>query len=44
MNGFVADKGAEIGRAAPAHRRLTEIVRRIERGEMQPDPSHLMAA
>lgn len=44
MNGFIADKGAEIGRAAPAHRRLTEIVRRIERGEMQPDPSHLMAA
>ena len=43
MNGFIADKGAEIGRPAPSHRRLTEIVQRIERGELQPDPGHLMA-
>ncbi|OJY63454.1 MAG: hypothetical protein BGP12_10475 [Rhodospirillales bacterium 70-18] len=42
MNGFVADKGEEIGRQAPTHRRLTEIVRRIERGDLQPDPRHLM--
>ena len=42
MNGFIADKGEEIGRRAPTHRRLTEIVRRIERGELRPDPKHLM--
>ncbi len=42
MNGFIADKGAEIGRAAGAHVRLTELVQAIERGEKQPDPAHLM--
>lgn len=43
MNGFVAEKGAEIGRAAGAHVRLTELVQRIQRGELSPDPAHLMA-
>ena len=43
MNGFVAEKGAEIGRPAGAHTRLTELVQAIERGEKQPDPAHLMA-
>jgi len=42
MNGFVAEKGAEIGRPAGAHTRLTELVQAIERGEKQPDPAHLM--
>ena len=44
MNGFVAEKGAEIGRPAGAHTRLTELVQRIERGELAPDPAHLMTA
>jgi len=43
MNGFVAERGAEIGRAAGAHVRLTELVQRIQRGELSPDPAHLMA-
>jgi 2-dehydropantoate 2-reductase len=43
MNGFVADKGAEIGRPAPAHARLTALVQAIQRGEKVPDPVHLMA-
>ena len=34
MNGFIADKGAEIDIAAPAHVALTEIVLKVERGEM----------
>ena len=42
MNGFVAEKGAEIGRTATAHTRLTELVQAIERGEKQPSPEHLM--
>jgi 2-dehydropantoate 2-reductase len=43
MNGFVAEKGAEIGRPADAHVRLTELVRAISRGDKQPDPAHLMS-
>jgi len=41
MNGFIARKGAEIGVPAPSHARLTELVTRIERGELKPSPSHL---
>jgi len=41
MNGFIARKGAEIGVPAPSHVRLTELVTRIERGELKPSPSHL---
>jgi 2-dehydropantoate 2-reductase len=43
MNGFVAEKGAEIGKPAEAHARLTDLVQAIERGEKQPDPAHLMS-
>lgn len=38
-NGLVADKGDEIGVAAPTHRAVTELVRRIDRGELVPAPS-----
>lgn len=38
-NGLVADKGDETGIPAPTHRALTEIVRRIDRGLLRPDPS-----
>lgn len=41
MNGFIARKGAEIGVPAPSHARLTELVMRVERGELVPSPSHL---
>ena len=34
MNGFIAARGAEIGRAAPSHLALTEMVKRVERGEV----------
>jgi len=43
MNGFVAEKGAEIGKPADAHARLTELVQAIERGEKQASPEHLNA-
>ena len=36
MNGAIAGKGREIGVAAPSHARLTEIVTRVERGELKP--------
>jgi 2-dehydropantoate 2-reductase len=41
LNGLVARKGEEIGIATPANRVLTEIVTKVERGEMQPDPKHI---
>ena len=41
MNGFIADKGAEIGVAAPSHRQLTDIVLRVERGQVAAAASHL---
>ena len=34
MNGFIADKGAEIGVPASAHAALTDIVTKVERGEL----------
>ena len=40
-NGLVADKGAEAGVAAPTHAAVTELVRRIDRGELKPDPSNV---
>ncbi len=38
LNGFIAARGAEIGIAAPANAALTDIVKRVERGEAQPSP------
>jgi 2-dehydropantoate 2-reductase len=42
MNGLVADKGTETGIATPANTALTAIVTRVERGELQPDPRHIV--
>ena len=36
MNGFIAAKGATVGIAAPSHLKLTQIVTRVERGELKP--------
>jgi 2-dehydropantoate 2-reductase len=41
MNGLIARKGAEIGVPAPSHEKLTQLVTRIERGELKPSPAHL---
>ncbi|MCB4823229.1 ketopantoate reductase family protein [Roseicella aerolata] len=41
LNGFIVDKAKEIGLATPANAALTEIVKRVERGELQPDPRHI---
>jgi len=40
-NGLVADKAAEIGVPAPTHAAVTALVRRIDRGELKPDPSNV---
>jgi 2-dehydropantoate 2-reductase len=41
MNGYIADKGAEIGVAAPSHVKLTEIVTQVERGHATASPKLL---
>jgi 2-dehydropantoate 2-reductase len=43
MNGFIAAKGAEVGVAAPSHVKLTEIVTKVERGELKASPANLGA-
>jgi 2-dehydropantoate 2-reductase len=43
MNGVIAAKGAEIGIPTPSHDKLTALVLRLERGEIQPSPAHLGA-
>ena len=42
INGLVARKGEEIGIRTPANVALTDLVLRVERGELEPDPRHLL--
>ena len=42
LNGFVARKGDEVGIPAPTNKILTDIVTRVERGELKPDPKHII--
>ncbi len=42
MNGFVAEKGAEAGVPAPTNARLTEVVKRVERGELPARPENVL--
>jgi 2-dehydropantoate 2-reductase len=41
LNGFVVQKGKEVGIDAPTNAILTDIVLRVERGELKPDPKHI---
>src|SRR5713226_519851 len=41
LNGFVVQKGEEVGILAPTNKILTDIVTRVERGELKPDPKHI---
>lgn len=40
LNGLVARRAAELGIPAPANQALIEVARRIERGELDPDPAN----
>ena len=42
-NGLVAAKGEEVGVPAPSHAALTALVRRIDAGELKPDPKNIEA-
>jgi len=39
INGFVAARGREVGVPAPVQARMHEVVRRVERGELQASPA-----
>jgi len=41
LNGLVAREGERLGVPARAHATLTDIVKRVERGELKPDPNHI---
>ena len=41
MNGFIADKGRAAGIPTPAHEKLTDVVTRVERGELPQSPANL---
>jgi 2-dehydropantoate 2-reductase len=41
LNGFVVREGAQVGIHARANERLVDIVKKVERGELQQDPRHI---
>ena len=42
LNGFIVDKGKEVGVLTPANAALTDIVKRVEKGELRPDKRHIL--
>ncbi len=41
LNGLVVREGEKLGLACRANAALTDIVKRVERGELKPDPKHI---
>jgi 2-dehydropantoate 2-reductase len=41
LNGFVVREGEKVGLPCRANAVLTDIVKRVERGELAPDPKHI---
>src|SRR5689334_3521808 len=41
MNGLVVREGAKVGLSCRANAVLTDLVTRVERGELKPDPRHI---
>jgi 2-dehydropantoate 2-reductase len=44
MNGYIAEKGKSVGIPTPTHEKITDIVTRVERGELKPSPELLLQA
>ncbi len=42
LNGYVVREGEKLGLACRANALLTDIVLRVERGELKPDPAHIV--
>ncbi len=43
LNGFIVNKAQGIGIRTPANAALTDIVKRVEKGELKPDKNHLLS-
>jgi 2-dehydropantoate 2-reductase len=43
LNGFIVEKGKSVGLPTPANAALTDIVKRVEKGELEPDKRHILA-
>ena len=41
LNGFVVREGEKVGLSCNANAVLTDIVKRVERNELRPDPRHI---
>jgi hypothetical protein len=41
LNGFVVREGQKVGLSCTANAVLTDIVKRVERNELSPDPRHI---
>ena len=41
LNGYVAREGERVGITARANQLLVDLVTKVERGEIQPDPRHI---
>ena len=41
INGYVVREGEKLGMTSRANGVLTDIVKRVERGELKPDPRHI---
>ena len=41
LNGLVVREGEKVGLTCRANDVLTDIVKRVERGELKPDPRHI---
>ena len=41
LNGYVVREGEKVGIAARANAVLTDIVKRVEKGDLKPDPRHI---
>jgi 2-dehydropantoate 2-reductase len=41
INGLVAAKGEEVGIPAPTNAALTQLVKRVERGEIEANPRNI---
>jgi 2-dehydropantoate 2-reductase len=42
INGFIVEKSKAVGIPTPANAALTDIVKRVERGELKPDKRHIL--
>ena len=42
LNGFIVDKSKEVGVPTPANAALTDIVKRVEKGDLRPDRRHIL--